>query len=412
MSSWGKILIWLGILLLVMLAAFGAWYFFFYKPISSGPTVGQGGVVQNLQTFSTSNTSSSQNATPLTTSNQVNTSEPSAQKIFKIADGPIAAATLVQLSNPTTTLARYVMQDSGHVLDVPIDVAGAIARVDSSITIPGLGNAVWLPGSSGVIVQYAENGVVKTVSLTFPTTATATTAPRVHFLPDGIESVAPSPDGKSVAYLLPTSAGASGYIAHADGAAPVQLFSSPLTQTLISWPSNQTLLLQSKEAAGVPGIALAVSALTGATTPLVYTDGLSATANSAFSKVVYQTTPKNAARTTYAHDVKSGKDLELPFNPFPEKCIWSSRSQLLLFCAAPLDATPSYYLDLWHQGLYNAADGIFSFDVGQGITTLVALPGGAQGGAQADIASMAVSADGKYLLYVTRGDRSLWGVRL
>ena len=130
-----------------------------------------------------------------------------------------------------------------------------------------------------------------------------------------------------------------------------------------------------EEAAGVPGIAFEVSAQTGAMTPLVYAQSLSASANPSFSKLIYQTASGSTARTTYAHDVASGKDLELPFNPLPEKCAWSSTSATPLYCAAPLTSTPANYLDLWHQGLEDTADSIFAFDIGQGITnSVVAVP--------------------------------------
>ena len=80
--------------------------------------------------------------------------------------------------------------------------------------------------------------------------------------------------------------------------------------------------------------------------------------------------------------------------------------------ALPLDGTPSNYLDLWHEGVWGGADSIFAFDIARGISTVVALPGGRQGGVVGDVAALAVSPDGQYLLFINKGDRTLWGVRL
>ncbi len=407
---WKKVGVGAAMVGVVALFLFGIWFMFFHQ--TNTPTSTTSPTKQNTQIFGTpSNSTGNQNQTPTVTGGTPNTSTPTAQKIFKIADGPVQDAVFIQTFHPTTTLARYVMQDSGHVLDIPVDVPGAFARIISNTTIPGLGNAQWLTDGGGVYAQYYDSGTTKTVFLGLPT-GTASSSIAVRFLPDNIISFAPSPDGKSVAYVLLGGGTAVGYLAKADGSNPVKLFTSPLSQVLISWPSTKTILLQSKEAYGVPGVAFSVSATTGALLPIVYTNGLSASANFAFSKILYQSTPPTGVRTTYAHDVKSGKDLQMPFNPFPEKCVWDSKHTTVLYCAAPLASTPANYLDLWYQGLYGAADSIFQFDIGQGVTSLTATPGGSQGGVQANIASLHISPDGKYLLYVTKGDRSLWGVRL
>ena len=343
------------------------------------------------------------------------------QKIFKIADGPVVGATFVQTSNPTTTLARYTNANDGHVFDIPLDVPGAIARVVSNTTIPGLVSAQWLTTGAGrggaMLVQYFENTTVKTVYVGFPvassTVAAGQTAPRVHFLPSNITSVAVSPDGKSIVYLLADGVGSSGYITDTASFNDKKLFSLPLQELVVSWPTAGALLVQSKSAVGLPGIAFSVSTKTGGTSLLVDALGLSASANNDFSKILYQKNEGGGALpASFVHDTASGRDASLPFNPFPERCVWSPLSTTTAVCAAPLASVGGSYLDLWHMGLAHSQDGIFSFDVQYGVTSLLALPGSAQGGQKADVAQVALSADGKYLLYITRGDRSLWGVRL
>ncbi len=340
------------------------------------------------------------------------------QKVFKIADGPIVNAVFIQTFNPTTTIARYVMADTGHVLEVAIDTPGAVPRAVSNTTVPGIIQALWKQDGSAVIMQYVEDDIVKTLSLliTPSATSTATTtqgAPLVNFrfLPDNILSIALSPDGKEIAYLLKSTTGATGHTASIQGTGSKRLFSLPLSQVRLSWPSDQTLLAQTKMAAGVPGIAFAVSAKNGSVTPLLYTNGLSAMADSTFSKVVYQTT-SNTSRATYAHDVRSGKDVELSFQPIPEKCTWSLSARSFLYCAAPVGYVLPDYLERWYQGVASVADTLFTFNVQNGTAIIITTPGGADGGIASDIDRLSVSPEEKYLLFVTKGGRSLWGVRL
>jgi hypothetical protein len=333
------------------------------------------------------------------------------QKIFAVAQGPVVDATIVQTLHPTTTLARYISAQDGHVYDLPLDVPGAVPRVISNTTIPGGYRAVWLEGGAAAALQYLENGVVKTVYLGFPASSGAPT--RVQYLPDNITSLAASPDSKSVAYLLTTSSGSDGYVASSNGTGAKKLFSLPLSQVLISWPSPGTLLVTTKAAAGVPGVAFAVDAKSGSVLPLVYAQGLVALANQTFSHVIYQTSQTGAAVTSsYDYAVQSGSAMPMSFNPNPEGCIFGALASSVLYCAAPLTPTAANYVDLWHEGVASAPASIVSYNVALGSNRVVAVPGSQDGGSQADMFQMAISPDDHYLLYVTKGDRALWGVRL
>ncbi len=413
METTKKVFIGAGIVAAIVLVVCAAWFLFNRStPTATTP----GTTIKNTQSFTTSNTATQE--TPLTADGQqIDTSGTTApeQKIFKIADGPVMGALFIQTSNPTTTLARYTMQDNGHVFDMPVNVPGAIARVVSNITIPGLRTELWLGPGKGTILQYVEGSVIKTLYLGFPvasTTAATSSPPVIRFFPDNITGIAASPDGTLVTYLLKTTSGTVGYIAGSNTTNPKILFTLPFSQLLISWSSTHTLLVQMKEATGVPGMAFSLS-YTGELSPLLYADSLSATANANFSKVVYQSTSETTSqRTTYVHDVQSGHDTKILFNPLPEKCVWGNTNFNLMYCAAPLSPTPSNYLDLWHLGATNVADDIFSFDVAAGITSMLASPGSPQGGTQSEIDQIAVSPDGQYLLYITRGDRTLWGVHI
>lgn len=335
------------------------------------------------------------------------------QNVFKINDGPVMGATLMQYGRPTTTVARFVMQDSGHVFDLPLDSPGSVARAVSNTTIPGLSTATWSEKGNGLILQYLDNNIIKTVHLAFPpatTTITTMGAVKLQFFPNGLSQVAVSPDGASATYLVPVRGGADGYVSKADGTGGKKLFNLPLTQLLLSWPSATTMLAQSASAGGMPGVVFSIDAKSGGTLPLIYAPGITATANSTFATVVYQTIGTN--RAAYARDTKTGNNVALSFDPIVDKCRWSNVSATVLYCAAPLTYTDPTYQDAWYQGTGSEPDSIFVFYVTTGRTSILAAPGGKDGGEQADIAELAVSPDDRYLLFIRKGDRSLWGVRL
>ncbi len=387
------------------------WFFFFRTTSTS---------VTSTTTLFGSSTSNTTTATPNTNaSTSTNGTLPAAQsttkKIFEIAQGPVAGATLIQTLHPTTTLARYVDQEDGHVYDLPLDVAGAVPRVVSDVTIPSIEQVVWLEAGNAAILQYVEtdNVTVKSVYLGLPaaTTSTQIAATRIQFLPDNIISLAASPDGKSVAYLLKASGGSSGYIAKSDGTGAKKLFSLPLAQVLVEWPAQGTLLVEAKSAAGVLGMAFSVDTKSGVATPLVYAQGITATANPLFSTLLYQISD-GTTLASYLYDVKSGNNAALPISPSPEQCIWSKNTSTILYCAAPTQSVPANYLDLWHQGLGSSADDIFKLNTVLAAENVAAAPGSNDGGVASDILEMALSPDEHYLSFTTKGTRELWGVRL
>ncbi len=337
------------------------------------------------------------------------------QKIFKISDGPVAGATFIQTLRPTTTLARYVMSESGHVADIVLDSSGAVPRAVSNTTIPGVVRALWGEGGYAAVVQYLDQDTIKTAYLGFPATSTTTSslsrAVRLQFLPDQIADLAVSPDGKSVAYLLTTSSGVDGYVAKIDGAERKKLFSLPLSEVLITWPAQSTLITYTKSGAGAPGVAFSINTGSGAVIPLLHAEGLTVSSDRTFSRLIYQTV-SSQRQTSYIHSMKSGTDVLLSFAPIPEKCMWSGIATTTLFCALPLQYVAPNYLDLWHQGVLSASDALFLFNAATGRSTILTTPGGSDGGVNSDIVELSESIDGRYLLFIRKGDRSLWGVRL
>ncbi|HYF13114.1 MAG TPA: hypothetical protein VD928_02375 [Candidatus Paceibacterota bacterium] len=338
------------------------------------------------------------------------------QKVFKVTDGPVTSATLVQTLHPTTTIARYVLAENGHVLDLVLESPGTVPKAISNTTIPGTAGAVWVENGNAVILQYVDNRVVKTVYLGFPVATVSTSSQqrpvRIQFFPDNIVDITASPDGKSAAYLLATAAGVDGYTARSDSTGSKKLFSAPLSQMLLSWASPSTMLLQTKSSTGIPSIAFSVNAQTGAVVPLLYALGLTAIADRTFSYIVYQTIGSGNLVNSYVRDVKTGKDVKLSFNPLPPKCIWGPKTASSLYCASPLEYTPPNYLELWYKGAASMSDALFFFNVSSGESEIITAPGGEEGGVLSDILELTVSPDEKYLLFTKKGDRSLWAMRL
>jgi hypothetical protein len=396
-----KTLIYIGIGLLSIAVLIGIWMFLPKTSQQTPYTNTVGLPTDTNETIPSSATTSGINQ-PINTSSQT----AAVKNIFQITASPVVGATLIQTLHPTTTIARYIKQEDGHVFDLPLDVAGAVPRIVSNVTIPGGQRAVWVEGGNA-IMQYIDGNTTKTMYLGFPTatSTTSTLSTRIAFLPDNIVDIAASPDGKSVVYMLKTSFGVDGYIAKPDGTDRKKLFTLPLSQMLISWPSPNTMLAQTKSAAGVTGIAFSIDAKRGVITTLVSADGLTATADRSFAHVIYQT-DSSGALMTFSHDIKTGQETRLLLDPIPQKCIWGLQATDTMYCANPVAYVEPSYVDQWNLGASSAADALLAFNISNGSHRTIAIP------QASDILEMSVSPDEKYLSFVNKGSRTLWGVRL
>src|SRR5262249_16703996 len=149
--------------------------------------------------------------------------------------------------------------------------------------------------------------------------------------------------------------------------------SLPLSQVLVGWPAAGTLLVQTKVAANVPGMVFSVDIPSGTVTPLVYAQGLTATADPAFKYILYEVN-SNSTPNTYMHIVQSGQNVALPFNLIPEKCIWDTATSSMAYCAVPTNNVDSTYLDALHLGILNNTDEIVNFDIRNQAGIIVADP--------------------------------------
>ena len=367
---------------------------------------------------------SGSNANSLPSFSASSASGASTQLVFKIADGPVISGVLIDTSAPTTTFARYLTAEDGHILDLALDTEGAAPRIVSNTTIPGIENAIWTNTGNGVVVQYLDSGSLKSAHISLPaatTTPQSGAAPQptsISFLPDNIISLAVSPSGSMLAYLVANKSGGSdGYLSNTDGSNAKKTFSLPLTQVVISWPATTTVFAQSKSASGIAGIALAIQTKTGTVSPMLYGNGLTVAPSPALNYMLYRT-DDGAAASLFSEKVSSNATASIsPLPglqaPFPETCVWGTMATTsIAYCAAPAQTLPESYLDLWYRGQASLPDALVTINPISGATALVATPGTRDGGETSDMINLSISKGGAYLSFVSKDGAALWGVHL
>jgi hypothetical protein len=315
------------------------------------------------------------------------------ERLVRLTDFPVVSPTL----NKDQTRVLYYKKDGGDLYSS--DFSGKTQEKISNLTIIGLLEAIWNPTGERAAVRYLDGNVVKSF-LQIGTSSVAV-------LPQDITSVSWSPDGKSLAYLLPREGGADLVIADASGRSPRTAFRTPLVDADISWIASDLIVFGTAPSGLAEGYLFAFSrrdnsfsrmvgpafGLTGLWSP----DGTAALLSSADrggKKLILSSydRAKNAAGP-------------IPIATLAEKCAWAGIDNA--FCAVPREIPGKTLLpDEYVRGEFNSSDRIVAVDLKTGGISEFFSEGAF------DMSDLVTAKDKKYLFFVNRVDGTLWSLKL
>lgn len=407
-------LIILGVLILIIAVAVGA-YFFFARTDS--------GFVVDQNPFDQAGDRDPGSLDPV-----IDTGVPTpgagtliAPRLLKITDGPVARGTVSLYTPPvivaatststTTPVApiqipeevevRYIERQSGNVYSFKVHER-VMTRL-SNKTLPGIVEAVWTRDGTRAFVRFLEDNVSGTESIS--TYLLPANGEGGFFLEQGLSQVVLA--SSTVLTLRSSDSGSVVSSMNADGTGSKTLFSSVLSSLRIGFLGTN-YLAQTKPSAYLDGYAFTVDRAGTFTRLLGPLRGLSTLASPSGTQVLYSYSDRGkiymqvfntTARTT----------VSLPLVTLAEKCVWTTTGDAL-YCAVPTALT-GLLPDEWYQGAHSFSDRIWRIDLASRVATLVFDP---RQIADTNIDAQALSIDSgnDVLIFMNRGDGSLWSYDL
>ena len=341
-------------------------------------------------------------------------------RLLQVSKTPAAGLGFVELGSPsrknsdgqsTSTALRFVERSTGYVLEVSPQ-SGVVTRLTNTL-IPRVYEAE-VSRDGRVIERFLDgaNGAVVTILGSIPVASTTAgdmlRALTQQRLPDGIRSIAFSPDGKELLYIAPgETGGAAGVRVNADGAKPQKIFSSSIPGWRVDWLRDGRIILVQNASDGVPGYAYELGK-GGSLSPLVPpAPGLTLLARPLSSALIFGASSGSSLTLSARLDKKSSVS-ELPLRTIADKCVWSPSEQFVVFCAVPQRPTPANFLDLRHRGEAHTADAWWRVDMSAGSTKLLYAPGDIM----LDVENPAIDDAGAYIAFMNAADKSLWLLRI
>jgi hypothetical protein len=298
---------------------------------------------------------------------------------------------------------RYVEKATGHVYQMTLDTK----KVDkiSNSTIPSIYEAFLNREASTIIYRYLSTD--ESTINSYVATLGGTTG---EFLPSDIIDLSISPDKNSFFYLVKNSDGVIGVTKSFNESKSNQVFSSPFTEWLSQWISNQKIYLTTKPSWSTDGSLFSLNTINGSLTKVFGgVSGLTTLSNNDGSLILYSVSTNTGPRLE-VFNINNHTTEDLGVYGLPEKCIWAL-DNISIYCALPKTITGIQYPDSWYQGLISFEDYFAKIDTNINKVSTIADSTSANE-IPVDATKLFFNNNGSQLFFTNKKDLTLWSLDL
>ena len=132
--------------------------------------------------------------------------------------------------------------------------------------------------------------------------------------------------------------------------------------------------------------------------------------NKSATEVLYSDSGRNTPRL-YLLNIKKGESKLLPWNTFPEKCLFSNLDAKIIYCAVPKPFPDGNYPDTWYQGLVSFSDNIWMINTETMASTLVS-DLEKETANKIDVIDMQIDQNSNYLYFINKTNLTFWSLKL
>jgi hypothetical protein len=316
------------------------------------------------------------------------------------------------------TIFRYLERGTGHLYETKENTL-TTNRL-SNVTMPGIQDALFNTEGDNVLLRFLDQfELIQTYSAVLEEkTSTSTessfqtmkeTKLTGEYFPVNISEVAVSPEDE-IFYLTGGETGSEGTAVNFNGSDKVPLYSSPISEWLIEWPSLNTISITSKADSRLSGFMYFINSRNGEVTKILDDIKGLTTLTSPDLKYVLYSESVGSRVETHAYNTTTDTSSKLSISTLPEKCTWSSVSEGILYCAAPKILPRMPYPETWYQGLTFFNDFIWEINIEEGTQSIVLDP--ETEGQSFDVVKPKLSPEDEYLLFINKRDLTLWSLDL
>ena len=280
---------------------------------------------------------------------------------------------------------------------------GKNVRIVSPLTILGMFDVLWSPTRTKSVLSYADDDLAKRF-ISEPGGGSP-----VVFLPQALTATAWSPDGTSLAYFLPQgTANTNLVVASHDGKNPKVVYSTPIPDLTLFWPTKTTILLPSRPSGIAPGVLFSFNTNTKAATVVLDSAyGLTILPSPKGTAMLYAVTnDRGRDPSLFLANITGESATKVSVTTLPEKCVFTT-NEFFAYCAIPKNiASFSILPDDWYMGVGFFEDRLIKIDTKTLATETVFDE------RSFDMTNMFLSSDEQHLFFQDKHDNTLWRLRI
>lgn len=416
--------------LVILTLAFGAYWYFFLKGIPSVPVdQSSGSSSSGFSPFGRTPVSTGQ---PTDTAKPAGTSTPTSSAAAPIPMLRLLSSTAIggygASTTASTTVVRWIDRGRGNVYEASENSLN-VATLSNTI-VPRIFMSAWNKDLTGFIGSMFTEGsrdpstvYASLIAQAAPKAASSSPSSsdlsltrytlKGTPLPSGIIGYAQSPKKDRVFFMVEQNDGTSaGYVASTNGTSMSQIFTTPLTQVNVDWPSDNVISITTKGSADQGGYLYFVNPKTGTWTkvlgPLA---GLSARVSHDAKYAIVSVTGSDDNVLTSVYSVQKGSGTDAVVRTLADKCTWGNFYRSLVYCAVPSQQIAGTYPDDWYKGNISFIDKIWQINADTGELHLVSSIVD-QSDRLIDAFNLGLDPKDNYLFFMNKNDLSFWSLDL
>jgi len=416
-----NIIISIAVVIILGLVGWAYWYFMMGPvaiPVSPTPSEGQPGFQPLNRNTPAGQGGQATSTGELGSTNILTTDKTKLPTLRLLSDTPVGG--YGASTTATTTNVLWVDRGRGNVYRASYNSSQIVTL--SNTVVPKIFNSIWNKNLTAFIGSLLEDGDLVPTNVYSELVRQGTTTPaksslapyelRGKNIPGNLIGYAASPDKSKLIMVMDESGMGVGYISSFSGQGMTRLFSTPLTQINVAWPTDNAIAISTKGSASYPGFLYLVSPKTGVWSKILGPmAGLSAVVSHDGKYVLYSATGKNSEIQTSIYSIASGTSTDALIKTLADKCAWGNFYKDLVFCGVPSQQMSGIYPDGWYLGSLSSVDKIWQVNAATGEVHLIA--------SLVDQADRTINAfrldldpKDKYLFFMNKNDLSLWSLAI
>ncbi|MCX6715550.1 MAG: hypothetical protein NT077_00865 [Candidatus Taylorbacteria bacterium] len=325
----------------------------------------------------------------------------------------------------STTNIRWVDRGRGNVYQASSN--SLTITTLSNTVVPKIFASVWNKNLTSFIASIFENTELVPITVyseLIPRTnktAAATTTPSTSSAPfdlrgksitGNVIGYAASPDRSQLFTMMNENGNGVGYVSSFSATSPTRLFTTPLTEVNVSWPSDNIIAITTKGSTNHSGFLYFVNPKTGVWTKVLGPlPGLSTRVNQTGKYIIYSATGKNNDVMTGIYSMAAGTTTEAVIRTLADKCTWGKFYKELVYCGVPSQSVSGRYPDDWYLGTLSTIDKIWQVNAITGEARLVSSLID-QSDRILNVFNLETDPKDMYLFFMNKNDLSLWSLDL